>query len=80
MKQAKKLLALLLVAVLVISLGSLTAFAEGEETEDYSITIKNTNEAMSINGKKYVAYKVFDLSLGQKTTDAEGNVKYGAYA
>lgn len=80
MKQAKKLLAFLLVAVLVISLGSLSAFAAEEETEDYSITIKNTNEAMSINGKQYVAYKVFDLSLGQKTTDTEGNVKYGAYA
>ena len=41
MKQAKKLLAFLLVAVLVISLGSLSAFAEDEVETKGIITINN---------------------------------------
>jgi len=61
MKQAKKLLAFLLVAVLVISLGSLSAFAD----ETYSITIDN-----AIGGETYTAYKIFDVTYsGTPETD-----------
>jgi LPXTG-motif cell wall-anchored protein len=45
-----------------------TAFAAGEgegseapATPEYSITVNNENSAMSINGKTYNAYKLFDL-------------------
>ena len=55
------------------------AMAESE----YSITVKNTNTSMSINGKDYKAYKVFDMTLGGETTTGEGSdatTTYSAYA
>ena len=67
-----------------MSMGITAAFAA-----DYSITVTNDNTAMSIVGKQYKAYKVFDLTLGNETTttttDPEtGNetstTSYGAYA
>jgi len=65
-----------------MSMGITAAFAE-----DYSITVTNDNDAMSINGKTYYAYKVFNLTLGDATTtttgegdDAVTTTTYGAYA
>ena len=56
MKQLKKVMALILAMVMVLAMGSLTAFAESK----LSITITNTNESISIDGKTYNAYKLFD--------------------
>ena len=57
MKHIKRTLALLLAVVLVLAL-SVCAFA----AENYSITVTNTNDAVSINGKTYNAYKIFDAT------------------
>lgn len=57
MKQLKKAVALVLAMVMVLAMGSLTAFAEGPT---HSITITNTNSNISINGRTYSAYKLFD--------------------
>jgi fimbrial isopeptide formation D2 family protein/LPXTG-motif cell wall-anchored protein len=80
MKKFTKLLGIVLIIALVMSMGITAAFAAAG---DYQITVENTNEAMSINGKTYSAYKVFDLTLGQETTTGEGAdavTTYGAYA
>ena len=50
---------------LVMSMGISSAFAADPA---YSITVTNDNEAMSINGKTYYAYKVFDLTYSGTTT------------
>ena len=80
MKKMKKMIALLLTFTMVMAMGMSAMAAEG----DYSITIDNTsNENVSINGKQYKAYKVFDLTLGDATTEGEGDdavTTYGAYA
>ncbi len=65
MKSLKKMMALALAMVMVLSVMSITAFAA---VGDYNITVTNDNESMSINGKQYKAYKVFSLTLGGKTT------------
>lgn len=57
MKHIKRTLALLLAVVLVLAL-SVCAFA----AEDYSITVTNSNSAVSINGNTYRAYKIFDAT------------------
>ena len=57
MKHIKRALALLLAVVLVLAL-SVCAFA----AEDYSITVTNSNTAVSINGNTYRAYKIFDAT------------------
>jgi fimbrial isopeptide formation D2 family protein/LPXTG-motif cell wall-anchored protein len=57
MKKFKKILALLLAAVMCMSM-SMAAFAE----ETYSITITNDSAAMSIVGKTYTAHKLFDVT------------------
>ena len=80
MKKFTKLLGIVLIMALVMSMGITVAFAA---LGDYQITVENTNTAMSINGKTYSAYKVFDLTLGNETTTGEGAdavTTYGAYA
>ena len=78
MKKFTKLLGIVLIIALVMSMGIMSAFAAAG---DYQITVENTNEAMSINGKTYSAYKVFDLTLGGESTDeTTGETTYGAYA
>ena len=62
----KKLAALLLALVMALAL-TVPAFAAGE----YSITVKNTNKNISINGNTYSAYKLFDV-----TYDSENHVAY----
>lgn len=57
MKHIKRTLALLLAVMLVLAL-SVCAFA----AEDYSITVTNSNSAVSINGNTYRAYKIFDAT------------------
>ena len=65
---------MVLALMMVMAMASV-AFAEDPA---YSITINNTNNNSSINGKQYKAYKVFDLTLGAPTTGE--TTTYGAYA
>ncbi len=75
----KKLMSLVIAMVMVVSLAVPVMAAEGE-TPSYSITIDNSsNDNVSIKGKEYKAYKVFDLTLGDPK-DESGETTYGAYA
>ena len=56
MKKMKKLVSLLLATVMIFAM-TITAFAD--ETP-HSITITNTNSNISIDGRTYSAYKLFD--------------------
>ena len=56
MKKMKKMMALALAMVMMLAMG-VTVFAADTP---HSITIKNTNNAISIDGKTYNAYKLFD--------------------
>ena len=67
MKRVRSILALALALVLVLAM-STAAFAA---PETYSITVKNTNSAISINGNTYRAYKILDA-----TYDKEEHVSY----
>ena len=58
MKKAKKIMALVLAAVMVMAMG-MTAFAADP---DYSITVTNAKE-----GETYKAFKMFDLSVDDPT-------------
>ena len=62
----KKFVSVLLALVMTLAL-SVTALAAG----DYSITVTNTNESVSIKGNTYYAYKIFDA-----TYDDNGHVAY----
>ena len=77
MKKMKKMMALALAMVMVLAMG-VTVFASGDTgttggdggttggdapaAATYSITVTNDNEAMSIIGKTYTAYKLFDVT------------------
>jgi len=80
MSKLKKLMAIALALVMALAL-MVPAMADGET---YSITIKNSNNlTVSIIGKTYYAYKVFDLTLGGAPTYTlankfEDGVKYYA--
>lgn len=63
MKQIKKMMALALAMVMVLAMG-VTVFA----ATSHSITIKNDNDAISINGKTYSAYKLFDSTQNSDKT------------
>ncbi len=84
----KKILALILVAVLCLAMGTMAFAADPDPTTvdpsasadpsggtapaGFTITIENNDDAISIEGKTYKAYKVFSLTLGE-TKDADGN-------
>ena len=74
-KTIKKMMALALAMVMMVAMALPAMAAAGE----YEITVENTNTAMSIEGKEYYAYKVFDLTLGAATTEGD-TTTYGAYA
>lgn len=59
MKKLTKLLGIVLIMALVMSMGITAAFAADPT---YSITVTNDNDAMSIIGKTYTAYKLFDVT------------------
>ena len=73
MKLFKKMMALALAMVMVLAM-SMTVFAGGDTGDGgttggdapaaatYSITVTNDNDAMSIIGKTYTAYKLFDVT------------------
>lgn len=72
MKSMKKLMALLLVVVLTLALGT-TAFADSSDGATGSITITNT-DAFDPAGT-YTAYKIFDVTYADGT-DADGAFSY----
>ena len=63
MKSLKKMIALAIAMVMVLAM-SVTAFA----ATSHSITIKNENDAISINGKTYSAYKLFESTQNSDKT------------
>ena len=71
MKTIKKALALVLTLAIVMSLG-ITAFAAKTEPT-YSITVTNTptESNVSIVGKEYTAYKLFDVKVTGNGENAE---------
>ena len=71
MKTMKKVIALLLVAVMAIGLTATTAFAANDGT----ITVRNATV-----GEKYDVYKVFDLTYGTPLTGASGQKTPVAYS
>ena len=58
MRKVKKIMAMVLAMVMVLGMTTMTAFAADPVT--HSITVKNENTSISINGKTYSAYKLFD--------------------
>ena len=46
---------------------------------DYKITVSNSNNRITMDGKQYEAVKLFDLTLGNPTT-TDGTTTYGAYS
>ena len=66
MRTLKKVLALILTAMLMMALGMTAYAAEG----DYSITIDNSsNTTVSIVGKTFTAYKLFDVTYAGSDAD-----------
>ena len=70
MKKMKKMIALLLAMVMVLAMGSLTAFAAGEPTTG-KITIKNSEK-----GTQYDFYRLFDLKLHNLDTNQSDYESY----
>lgn len=82
-KLFKRLLSFVAAIAMVLGMGFGSAIPAMAATPEYSITIKNTNDRVSIAGKTYYAFKVFDMTLGNETTTGEGEnqkTTYGAYA
>ncbi|MCZ9313225.1 MAG: SpaA isopeptide-forming pilin-related protein, partial [Methanocorpusculum sp.] len=71
MKTMKKVIALLLVAVMAIGLMATTAFAANDGT----ITVRNATV-----GEEYAVYKIFDLTYGTPLTGASGQKTPVAYS
>ena len=69
MKKMRKFFALLIAMAMVLGMTAMTAFA----ATSHSITIKNENTAISINGKVYKAYKLFDST---QTADKKAYAYY----
>lgn len=67
MNTMKKILSVLLVLVMVLSMSTM-AFAAVE----YTITVNNTNENVTIDGMEYSAYKVFEATYNEAT----GTISY----
>ncbi len=60
MKKVKKLTSVFLALVMMLCM-CVTAFAD-ETSSQYSITVSNTNTSISIAGKTFRAYKLFDVT------------------
>ena len=62
MNRTKRMVSLVLIMAVFASM-AVTAMAA-----DYSIVVKNTNEAVQINGKTFYAYKIFEASYNSFTS------------
>lgn len=72
MKKFSKILSVALLVALVLSLGVANAFADDDPA--YSITVENKNTNITIAGKTYTAYKLFDATYSG--TGANAAVSY----
>ena len=70
MRNISKIILAALLAMLVIVSMSAPSFAEDTGT----ITITNSNEAVSMNGHTYKAYKIFDVTYNNEKTDYDYTV------
>lgn len=70
MKTLKKSLAVLLTLMLTLTLCITSSAAES-----YSITVKNSNDSISMEGNLYSAYKLFNVTYSD-VTEAGGNYAY----
>jgi len=61
---------------MLMVVGMMSALAAANE---YTITVANTNSRITIVGKTFTAYKLFDLTLGNPTT-SNGTTTYGAHS
>ena len=73
MKKLKKVLAFLLTAILIVSLCSLTAFAEGEQTKNNSITVTG-----AVEGETYKIFKMLDLTVDDEFSPSAYTYKVNA--
>lgn len=64
MKKTKQFLSVIIITLMMFTLGSFTVSAD----DTFTITVKNTNSAVSIDGVEYTAYKVFDVKYDQERT------------
>ncbi|MBE6988125.1 MAG: isopeptide-forming domain-containing fimbrial protein [Ruminococcaceae bacterium] len=62
MNRTKRMVSLVLIMAVFASM-AVTAMAAG-----YSIVVKNTNEAVKIDGKTFYAYKIFEASYNSNTS------------
>ena len=67
MKKMKKMMALVIAMVMCLAMG-VTVFADDPT---YSITVTNTNDNVTIAGKTYTAYKLFDMTYQGTTTTGD---------
>lgn len=81
MKNTKRLLSIIIIAVMTLCLSAFTVSAD-----DFSITVTNSNNAVSIDGVEYKAYKIFsvtyDLDAGAYTYSIDDtclSTNYGSY-
>ncbi len=63
MKKMKYILSFIISAIMVLSVSMM-----GASAESYTITVKDTNETVSIEGVTYTAYKVFSVSYNSTAT------------
>ena len=81
MKRLKRIMALVIAMAMVLSMGAMTAFADGEASNTantYTITIKNTKSETnaSINGHTFSAYKLFDLTYVDDKNNSSDTTVY----
>lgn len=76
----RRLLSIIAAVVMTLGMVGGNAIPAMAANGEYTITIDNSkNTRVSISGKTYSAYKVFDVTLGNPTTN-DGNTTYGAYS
>jgi fimbrial isopeptide formation D2 family protein/LPXTG-motif cell wall-anchored protein len=61
MKRLKRIMALVIAMAMVLSMGAMTALAEGEQSK-YIITVENSNGNVTIKDSTFTAYKLFDVN------------------
>jgi len=74
MKRLKRIMALVIAMAMVLTMGAVTAFAD-VAANTYTIKVTNGNSEVSINGKEFKAYKLFDVTY-QNPSDNQNTV-YG---
>ena len=78
MKRVKKIaslmVAMLLAFAMVVPVAA--APASGDPSNEFSITINNTSETLSMEGNTYSAYKLFDVTYEESNTSTDNSYAY----